>query len=402
MTMTARAPLTQTINRRRFLESVALAAGGLLVRPGLGLAFEDEAAASKELIVRTQTPVNGESALGNLAGSWITPLEYFYVRSNGTLPQIDDSQYRLSVEGLVDRPFTIGMAELKERFSQTTVAATMTCAGNRREEHSRVRPVDGVQWGAGAIGNARWGGVRLSDLLRHAGLKAEAKHVWFEGLDEIAKGGSTISFGASIPIEKTLQDSKSAPGALVTHEMNGQPLRREHGFPLRMVVPGYIGARSVKWLGRIIVSDRPSNNYYLTRAYKVVADDEEATWNNTPPIYEYPINAVICDPQADAKLRPGTWRIRGYALCAGVADRTIRRVEVSTDGGRTWTAASLGEDAQPFCWRLWQADIQIEPKTKELVVRSIDSAGNVQPQQVDWNFKGYLYNAWHRVPVQMD
>lgn len=403
--MTAQQPFFQTINRRRFLESAALAAGGLLLRPGLGFAWGDEADTSsqelKDLIVRTQMPVNGEPALGHLVGSWITPVKHFYVRSNGTLPQIDESQYRLSVEGLVDRPFTIGLAELKERFPQTAVTATMTCAGNRREEHSRVRPVDGVQWGAGAIGNARWGGVRLSELLKHTGLKAEAKHVWFEGSDEIAKAGSTISFGASIPIEKALQDSQAAPGALVTHAMNGQPLEREHGFPLRMVVPGYIGARSVKWLGRIVVSDRPSDNYYMTSAYKVVADGEKANWDRTLPIYEFPINAVICTPSPDAKLQSGRLLVQGYALCAGLADRAIRRVDVSADGGRTWTAARLGEDSQPYCWRLWEADLPINAQTKELAVRSIDSAGNVQPQQVDWNFKGYLYNAWHRVPVEV-
>ncbi|MBW3541658.1 MAG: molybdopterin-dependent oxidoreductase, partial [Planctomycetes bacterium] len=229
-------------------------------------------------------PANAEPELAQLVESWLTPLEHFYIRSHGPVPEIDPREYRLSVEGLVEKPLKLSLEDL-EGLAQTETTATLTCAGNRRSEHSRQRKVEGVPWGPGAIGNARWQGVRLSEVLKRAGLRDEARHVWFEGLDQVAHQGQTIAFGGSIPLAKAMGDSPMAPGALLATRMNGQPLPADHGFPARTVVPGYIGARSVKWLGRIVVSDHPSPNHYLQEAYKLVVEDGDLAWAEAAAIY---------------------------------------------------------------------------------------------------------------------
>jgi sulfite oxidase len=200
----------------------------------------------------------------------------------------------------------------------------MTCAGNRRVEFNKIKPVGGVQWGAGAIGNAQWGGARLSEVLKAAGLKADAKHIWFEGMDEVPHGQETIGFGGSIPLTKALADTAAMPRALLSYEMNGEPLTPDHGFPLRSVVPGYIGARSVKWLGRIVVSDRPSPNHYVAGAYKLVTEDTPLAWDEAGVIYNYAVNSVIAGVTVESqgssragKVTDLKMQIMGYALPNG-------------------------------------------------------------------------------------
>lgn len=353
----------------------------------------------KKLIVHEKSPHNAEPALADLLGGWITPVEHFYVRSHAPIPEVDLKLFRVVVDGLVERPLELSVAELSD-LPQVESTATLTCAGNRRSEHNAFRKVKGVQWRAGAIGNAEWRGVPLSAILKKAGVKSEAKHVWFESVDKIEKDGGTIPFGASIPLEKARSDGgPDAPSPpIVALEMNGEPLAPDHGFPVRMVVPGYIGARSVKWLGRITVSDRPSPNHYVQTAYKVVTEDAPLAWAEAGPIYAFPLNAVVCDPASGAKLTPGKVTVRGYALPPG-GRRTIAKVELSTDGGRTWQPAKITTKNQPDCWTLWRSEIPVAANTNQLIVRATDSAGFVQPPLTPWNLKGYLFNAQHRVTV---
>ena len=349
--------------------------------------------------MHTQSPLNSEPQLGALAKSWITPVESFYVRSHAPNPKIDPAAFRLEVEGLVDKPLSLSLAELSGSFAETSVIATMTCAGNRRSEHSLVKPVGGVPWQAGAIGNARWGGVRLSEVLKKAGLKEGAKHVWFEGLDEISKGGGIIPFGASIPVSKAMTDTEAMPGALLTTKMNGQPLNADHGAPLRGVVPGYIGARSVKWLGKIVVSDRPSPNHYVATAYKLVQEGTPLEWDEGGPIYRFPLNSVICQPAADSKVSTGKLAVAGYAYPSGRPGTTVAKVEVSSDEGRTWTTAKITSPIRERCWVLWKADVKVSSSASELIVRATDSRGDTQPENAEWNMKGYMFNGWYHVPV---
>lgn len=352
------------------------------------------------LLVHTRVPHNAEPRLGALVQSWITPNELFYVRSHAPVPNVDTNTFRLSVEGMVEKPFEISLAQLQSEFNKQAVVATMTCAGNRRSEHSLVKEISGVPWQAGAIGNAKWAGARLSDLLKTAGIKEGAKHVWFEGVDGIDRKDKVIPFGASIPLSKAMGDTATMPGALVCYEMNGAPLLPDHGFPIRTVVPGYIGARSVKWLGKIIVSDRPSTNHYVATAYKLVTEGTPDEWASSAPLENFAINSVTCVPKAGQKVAPGKLQVSGYALATGVPGQTIAKVELSTDGGASWSNARFTSPARPFCWRLWKADVDVLAKTSQIIVRAIDSAGHVQPETVAWNLKGYQFNAWHTTPLR--
>ncbi len=184
--------------------------------------------------------------------------------------------------------------------------------------------------------------------------------------------------------------------------MNGEPLTPAHGFPLRLVVPGYIGARSGKWLAEIAVQRVPSDNYYRTHAYKLFPPQitaESVDWEDGLVLGQTPVNAAICEPVGGAALDAGTIRVRGYAITGG--DRRVARVDLSTDEGASWVEAELLDEPQPWSWRLWQADVQLEPGHHTLIVRAVDSAANSQPQSAAsiWNFKGYVNNAWHRVTV---
>ncbi len=356
------------------------------------------AADESRLLVHSKAPMNAEPLLPDLVRSWVTPVESFFIRSHGNTPEIKADSFRLSIEGLVESPLSLSLSELG-RFEQHGVTATLTCAGNRRSEHSRVKPVKGVQWREGAIGNAKWRGARLSDLLKKAGVRESAKHVWFEGLDAVEDGGKTFAFGGSIPLEKALLDRDTMPGALLATTMNDQPLTADHGFPVRMVVPGYVGARSVKWLSKIVVSDRPSPNHFVADVYKLIDEGTLLEVAENGPIYRMPLNSAICTPTAGAALKPGRIEVAGYALPPGVPGVSIRKVEVSADSGRSWTEAKLNSAAADFCWQLWSAEVAVNSATKELIVRAIDSRGEIQPETVRWNAKGYLFNAWHHVAV---
>jgi sulfite oxidase len=290
----------------------------------------------------------------------------------------------------------LALAELKERFEEHSTTATLTCAGNRREELSKIKPVGGVQWGPGAVGNAEWAGVRLSDVLHAARLKENAKHIWFEGLDEITEKNETTRFGGSIPLSKALHDENDIPGALLAFNMNGEPLSVDHGFPLRSVVPGYIGARSVKWLAKITVSDRPSPNHFVQEAYKLVQEDKPLAWDEAGILYNFSVNAAIAGPAPKAHAQTQT--VQGYALPQGNGG-TIAKVEVSANNGQTWTAAKLLSESKPYCWVLWEASLQVPSGSSRIVVRATDSKGHAQPERPYWNLKGYMNNAWHSLSI---
>ncbi len=396
---------SQLTSRRQFLRTSGIAVSAGILTGSSWKFYARQAAAAEatsKLLVHTAAPCNAETPLDKLVASWITPNELFYIRSHGSAPQVDAERLLLSIEGLVSKPLKLSLKQLQTEFKKQAVVATLTCAGNRRNEHSLVKKVSGVPWQAGAIGNAQWGGARLSDILKKVGIQEGAKHVWFEGVDDVDHGGEIIPFGASIPLETAMTDHAHMPGALVAYDMNDQPLSRDHGFPLRTVVPGLIGARSVKWLGKIIVSDRPSTNHFVAEAYKIVTEGTDQEWSEKPPIYTFPINSATCLPATGAKLKSGQTTISGYAIADGVAGRTIGKVEVSIDGGESWTKTDFTSPAKPFCWRIWQANLPLTAETRELIVRATDSAGNVQPKEVDWNLKGYLFNAWHRTPVNVE
>ena len=382
--------------RRDFLRAAGIA-GTSWIAGQLGCSSSRPAGDdTTELLTRQDSPLNAEPRLDRLVESWITPNQLFYLRSHGTRPAVEPGEYRLSIEGLVDRPLTLPLDEL-EGMSAVSVIATLQCAGNRRLEHSRVKPVAGVQWDAGAIGTAEWRGIRLGDLLQRAGLKPGAKHLWFEGLDTVALKDRRTLFGGGVPLDKAMR-----PETILALKMNGRPLSREHGFPARTIVPGYIGARSVKWLHRIVVSDRPSDNNFVAKDYKMFppeATPESVKPERFEPIYEMVLGSAICSPAPKDSVKSGRMTVRGYAVPPGEPGGRVSRVEVSPDGGASWVAARLGADTGEFSWRLWEADVTVPSGTSTLVVRATDSRGRTQPEKAAWNFKGYLNDSWHRVTI---
>ena len=350
------------------------------------------------LIVREREPFNAEPSPDLLRQAPITPNELFFVRNHAAVPVVDAVAYRLLVDGMVDKSLTLTLEDIKRDFPKRTVTATLQCAGNRREDFMKIEEIPGeVAWGAEAISNAVWAGAALRDVLVAAGVHVKVAHAAFVGLDEVEKRNERFGFGGSIPLEKALNGE-----VLLAYEMNGEPLPMVHGFPLRAVVPGYIGARSVKWLERIKLQTEPSDNYYQAHAYKLFPPHvraETADWENALMLGEQSLNAVICRPVDGATLEKGAVIVQGYAVAGG--NRRVERVDVSIDGGETWTVADWESENQSWAWRFWQARIELPPGAQQIVVRAWDSAANTQPEDARriWNFKGYMNNAWHKVNV---
>lgn len=350
-----------------------------------------------DVVVWSEEPLNAEAPLPLLGRFDVTPTELFYVRNHGRVPDVDAAAYRLEVDGMVATPLAFTLDELRERFATVTVEATLACAGNRRAELAAVRPIgDEIPWGAGAIGNARWTGVRLRDVLRAVGVPPGARHVAFTGLDVAFVDGAS-RFGGSIPLAKAL-----AADAVLAWAMNGEPLQPAHGFPLRAVVPGYIGARSIKWLATVTVQAEPSSNYFQARAYRLFPPDSAVASDRATAgleLGELSVTSALCR-LGNGGAAGSRLVAEGYALAGG--ERTVERVDVSLDGGRTWTVATLTGARTPGAWRLWRAELEVGSDDDEVLVRAWDSAANTQPDDAAhvWNPKGYMNNAWHRVPVR--
>lgn len=354
-----------------------------------------------DYIVRQQDPFNGGPRLHDLVTSEITPNDRFFALNHGNVPVVNAGDYRLAVEGQVAHPLSLTLDELKQRFATTEQVVTLQCAGNRRLEMMALHPIPGeLGWGAEAISNARWKGVRLQEVLAAAQPEVSPRlHVEFIGLDEAERHEQRFNFGGSIPLERALSSD-----VLLAYEMNGASLPPLHGFPLRVVIPGYIGARSVKWLKQIIVRPDPSQNYFQRKAYRLFSPDirlETVNWDAGLMLGEMSLTSVICAP-SNGKTKAGSVEVSGYAMAGG--QRSIARVEVSADGGHTWTQAELQSTPQPGVWTLWRAQLALKPGIYELTVRAVDSAANVQPARVEqiWNFKGYMNNAWNTQTLEVN
>jgi sulfite oxidase len=329
----------------------------------------------------------------------VTPVDEFFIRSHAPTPEIDPRTWRLEVEGLVDRPRSFSLEDLAA-YPRHEVTATLVCAGLRRDEYLALGPVAGeLPWGPEPISTGRWTGVRLREVLQAVGVSPGATHVEFIGLDRVERQGRQFGFGGSVELAKAL-----APEVLLATELNGAPLPPAHGFPVRVVVPGWIGARSVKWLGRIVLRDAPSDNYFQSRAYRVQRETNPADPRDVSAgiaMSAAPLNAVVLEPTRDQVVPAGRVRVRGWAMGSG--GRPVTRVEVSGDGGHSWSAAGLTAGDVPWTWSLWEAELSLPPGPQSVMVRATDSSGESQPETVGetWNVKGYGNNAWHRVPVQV-
>ena len=356
-------------------------------------------------LIRSATPFNGGPPPAKVRRAFVTPVENFFVRAHAVdVPKVDAASYAFDVGGLVRSPLKLSLAELRLKFPTQRLMATMQCAGNRRDQLIAIEPIPGeVPWAIEAISNGQWEGVRLADVLDAAGVDSSrgAAHVEFIGLDQVERHGHTFAYGGSIPLEKARR-----PEVLLAWSMNGKPLEPIHGFPLRLVIPGYICARSVKWLKQINVIARPSENYFQSHAYKLFPSDVRAAtvdWNAGAMIGPTQVTSAITSPEQGASVAAGFLKVAGWAI-AGEHD--VERVEISTDGGKTWLAAQfVDQQDKPdrWTWRFWDARVTLSPGEHQIVARATDSAGNTQPADARalWNFKGYMNNAWHRVDVEV-
>jgi DMSO/TMAO reductase YedYZ molybdopterin-dependent catalytic subunit len=268
----------------------------------------------------------------------------------------------------------------------------LQCAGNGRALYKPAVP--GVQWKYGAVGNALWTGARVRDVLEKAGLKGSARHLHTFGSDD--PPGKVPPFHRSVEIEKVLQDG------ILAYEMNGEPLPPLHGAPLRLIVPGWAGDHWMKWLVRLSAEPQPQTGFYMDVAYrypkKPGAPGVTFKPDEMEPVTELAVKSNFVDPPRRARTgRSST--LRGFAF-SGAPD--VSRVELSDDEGKTWAAAELSPEHDPFAWRLWSYRWTPRARGKATVwVRATDSRGSVQPREAVWNQSGYLYNGWHSAEIEV-
>ncbi len=333
----------------------------------------------------------------------ITPNAAFFVRwhLDGHPTSVDLSRWRLQVEGHVARPLALSLADLLARDDRVEVVAVNQCSGNSR---SRFQPrVPGGQWGHGAMGCARWTGVPLRALLRDAGVKAGAVQVQLEGLD---RGQGPPELGSGRYLKALDLEGDALARAIVAFGMNGEPLPLLNGFPARLVVPGLFSTYWVKALSHVRVLDRADDGFWMAKAYRVPLTPRGATTPaevqagtvETGPISTMPVRSFVVTPDGGTKLPAGLpVTVRGIAFSGRGA---VTTVEVSTDGGATWSTAALGEDLGPYAFRAWSfAWTPARPGRVTLAARATDAAGEQQPAEPVWNPGGYLWNVIERQEV---
>jgi DMSO/TMAO reductase YedYZ molybdopterin-dependent catalytic subunit len=376
------------VTRRTFLQTAALTAASLRF-PGSLFAADQK---SPALIVREKDPENLEFPFASL-DSFLTPNKLFYVRNHFAMPKLDVETWRLQVVGAVNKPLELTHADILKPPA-TTTPVTLECAGNGR---AFLDPkAKGVQWQLGAVSTAEWTGVTLATILQRAGVHADAVDVVLEGADggEVKnepKPTGPIHFARGLPLAKAMK-----PEVLLAHQMNGEALSAAHGYPLRAIIGGWYGMASVKWLSRIVVTTRPFHGYDQTTDYAIWERRDDLP--TLTPITGIDVKASIARPAADEIVPAGKpYRISGVAW-AGEAD--VTKVEVSADGGTTWTEARILDKARPFCWRRWELTWQNPSAGKHrLMARATDSRGRTQPTKRDPDRRNYMIS--HVVPLEV-
>ncbi|KAF4125294.1 nitrate reductase (NAD(P)H) [Geosmithia morbida] len=380
-------------------------------------------------------PFNVEPPLSDLYNEgFLTSQDLHYVRNHGPVPECADEDmpdWRFTVEGLVEKPIAITVRELLTDYDQITCPVTLVCAGNRRKEQNMLRKSKGFSWGAAGLSTALWTGVPIGELLARACPRRGAKYVCFEGADKLPNG----YYGTSVKLNWCMDPNR---GIMIAHMMNGEKLHPDHGKPVRVVVPGQIGGRSVKWLKRIIVTAGPSNNWYHIYDNRVlpttVTPDKSAdlpdVWKDERyAIYDLNSNSVICYPAHEETValgnKGGSYQVRGYAYGGG--GKRITRVEVTLDRGKSWLLANmrypeddyrLAPDGDTlfggkidmwwretsFCWCFWELDVGLDilADADDIMVRAMDEGMMVQPRDMYWSVLGMMNNPWFRVVVHKE
>ncbi|MBZ5725032.1 MAG: sulfite oxidase [Acidobacteriia bacterium] len=347
----------------------------------------------RPMILHNDRPEDLETPL-RYFDSWVTPVDAFFVRQHIPRPApIDPKTYRLTVDGMVAKPLQLTLADL-QKLPQFTVPATIECTGNGRSFY--IPKIPGVQWGRGAIGNAEWKGPRVADVLALAGAASSAAYLDTDGADTGL--AATPDFVRSLPMKKAMH-----PATILALSMNGQT-PDIHGFPVRLIVPGWDGTSSVKWVIRLSAAAEMNRGFFMNPGYRY---PKYSLPPGSPPkpaelevIEGMPVKSCITAPEEQAKVPLGALAVRGFAWAG---EQAIERVEVSTDGGSRWRDAELSSPKLPFAWRLWRIEWRpSDPGYYTILSRATDSSGRVQPFVCPWNPSGYLWNAVDRVGVTVE
>jgi DMSO/TMAO reductase YedYZ molybdopterin-dependent catalytic subunit len=353
---------------------------------GAAAALEPEAeyrhAIEAGLVVHGAHPLNAETTISDVVGGVAMPNAHFYIRNHFEIPELDAETYRLRVSGSVENPLTLNLRDVHNLPSKTLMV-TLECAGNGRTQFEP--PIAGEQWRLGAVSTAEWTGVPLARVLERASVRASAREVLFRGAD-----------GADEPFERalTLEHARN-PDVLLAYAMNGEPLPKAHGFPLRLIVPGWYAVASVKWLTDIEVIDHAFEGKWQAEKYwfewlregKLVRE----------PVRTQRVRALITEPAQGQELPRGEVAVRGVAWSG---EANIERVEVSV-GGKPVEVARMVGAAKRYSWQWWELLTRLEPGTVTLRARATDAAGNTQPERAEWNRLGYGNNFIHELDVRV-
>ncbi|KAI0058185.1 molybdopterin binding oxidoreductase [Artomyces pyxidatus] len=361
-------------------------------------------AQSHFLSIKAKKPFNADPDVAALIEFPLTPDDLMYARNHGDIPNIDADSFTLKIDGAVERKLHFTLDELTRAFPHTRVVAAIQCAGNRRKAMAERahQDVQGIKWGEGTIANVAWTGVRLRDVLLEAGVKlGDGMHVCFSS--HVSQVEEDSWFGGSIPLEKAMDEDGDV---LIAYSMNGHPLHPEHGFPFRIVVPGFSGVRWVKWLDRITVSRTESANFYQQRDYKVLPPhvtsasqaDAESWWARAPPLQANPLSSAIAAARA---VPGGTVLAKGYAV--GGPRAQVRAVDVSADAGASWARARLTYQDGRWSWTLWEAAVAAGADVREVTLwsRATDESGETQTAEGEWNLRGLAYAAVGECVVEL-
>jgi sulfite oxidase len=369
---------------------------------GLDQLFSNEPPRDASLKILAQRPFNAEAAMTSLK-SFITENKHFYVRHHLPVPLIDSKDYKLEIEIPGKKPIELSLDELK-KLPKTTVMVTLQCAGNRRKEMHEVRPVKGLQWQNGAISNANWTGVLLTDVLKHVGYKidpsldvfpGDVEQVHFDGLD---------GYGASVPCSKAFNPRGDV---VLAYEMNGETLPVDHGYPVRAVIGGHVAARSVKWVNKITLDKEESNSHWQQKDYRGFNPSktlQTSDYETSTSIQELPVQSSIIN--TDFNEKNGETILEGYAISGG--GRSIVRVDVSIDGGKNWVDADLRKPEQAkdktWAWTKWQLKVDTKGKRDlNVVCKAVDDSYNTQPDSFEgvYNARGVLSSAWQKINARV-
>ena len=381
--------MISALDRRRFF-TLAGAAALLPAAVRVSAAIPDVPISKRRLIQMNGYASDAETPLDALT-TYLTPNDLFFVRHHWNPSYPNVNRWTLAVDGEVERPLRLTLAELK-KMPRASATCVLQCAGNGRALYKPFVP--GVQWKYGAVGNARWTGVRVRDLLTRAGLKAGARHVHTFGADK--PPFKTPPFHRSVEIEKLLEDG------LVAWEMNGEPLALLHGAPARLVVPGWAGDHWMKWLERLTAQTEPQKGFYMETAYRYPREPREPGVAVRPDEMRVVTDLFVKSniTQAPARARVGEAATIGGFAFSGAPD--IAKVELSDDGGRSWQPAELNAEHDPYAWRLWSwRYVPKAPGKVTLLARATDNRASGQPEVAVWNQSGYLYNAWHSAEMEV-